>query len=146
MLRPQEVQIRPGMFFPNVRTSNGIPASTGIALRAHVTDAVITAIAVFDRYIYDPADAEHEYRMSLADPGSGNNITAQEAKPPGEIIQPLLKKGLSAYAILQAHPEIKQSEKTQYTYIGNKVFEGRGAQKKRGSRTCVYQRPKAGLH
>ena len=52
------------------------------------------------------------------------NITTQEAKALGEKIQPLLKQGLSPYAILQAHPEIKLSEKTLYTYIENKVFEG----------------------
>ena len=78
----------------------------------------------FDKYIYDPADAEHEYRMTLVDSRSGYNITTQEAKALGEILQPLLKQGLSPYAILQAHPEIKLSEKTLYTYIENKVFEG----------------------
>jgi IS30 family transposase len=78
----------------------------------------------FDKYIYDPANAEHEYRMTLVDSRSGYNITTLEAKALGEKIQPLLKQGLSPYAILQAHPEIKLSEKTLYTYIENKVFEG----------------------
>ena len=78
----------------------------------------------FDKYIYDPADAQHEYRMTLVDSRSGYNITPQEAKALGEKLQPLLKKGLSPYAILQAHPEIKLSEKTIYTYIENNVFEG----------------------
>jgi len=78
----------------------------------------------FDKYYYDPADAEHEYRMTLVDSRSGYNITTQEAKALGEKIEPLLKQGLSPYAILQAHPEIKLSEKTLYTYIENKVFEG----------------------
>ena len=78
----------------------------------------------FDKYYYDPADAEHEYRMTLVDSRSGYNITAQEAKALGEKIEPLLKQGLSPYAILQAHPEINLSEKTLYTYIENKVFEG----------------------
>lgn len=78
----------------------------------------------FDKYIYDPADAEHEYRMTLVDSRSGYNITTKEAKALGEKIQPLLKQGLSPYAILQAHPEIKLCEKTLYTYIENKVFEG----------------------
>ena len=62
--------------------------------------------------------------MTLVDSRSGYNITTLEAKELGEKIQPLLKQGLSPYAILQAHPEIKQSEKTLYTYIENKVFEG----------------------
>ena len=78
----------------------------------------------FDKYYYDPADAEHEYRMTLVDSRSGYNITTQEAKAIGEKIEPLLKQGLSPYAILQAHPEINLSEKTLYTYIENKVFEG----------------------
>ena len=78
----------------------------------------------FDKYIYDPVDAEREYRTMLADSRSGYNITTLEAKALGEKIQPLLKQGLSPYAILQAHPEIKLSEKTLYTYIENKVFEG----------------------
>ena len=78
----------------------------------------------FNKYIYDPAEAEHEYRMTLVDSRSGYNITTLEAKELGEKIQPLLKQGLSPYAILQAHPEIQLSEKTLYTYIENKVFEG----------------------
>jgi IS30 family transposase len=78
----------------------------------------------FNKYIYDPAEAEREYRVTLVDSRSGYNITTLEAKELGEKIQPLLKQGLSPYAILQAHPEIKLSEKTLYTYIENKVFEG----------------------
>ena len=62
--------------------------------------------------------------MTLVDSRSGYNITTQEAKALGEKIEPLLKQGLSPYAILQAHPEIGLSEKTLYTYIENKVFEG----------------------
>ena len=78
----------------------------------------------FDKYYYDPAIAEHEYRMTLVDSRSGYNITTLEAKALGKKIEPLLKQGLSPYAILQAHPEIGLSEKTLYTYIENKVFEG----------------------
>ena len=78
----------------------------------------------FDKYYYDPAEAEHEYRMTLVDSRSGYNITTLEAKALGEKIEPLLKQGLSPYSILQAHPEIHLSEKTLYTYIENKVFEG----------------------
>ena len=78
----------------------------------------------FDKIYYDPGEAEREYRMTLVDSRSGYNITTQEAKALGEKIEPLLKQGLSPYAILQAHPEIGLSEKTLYTYIENKVFEG----------------------
>jgi len=78
----------------------------------------------FDKYIYDPAEAQREYETTLVDSRSGYNITTQEAKALGEKIQPLLKQGLSPFAILQAHPEIGLSEKTIYTYIEDKVFEG----------------------
>jgi len=78
----------------------------------------------FNKYYYDPAEAENEYRMTLVDSRSGYNISTPEAKALGEKIEPLLKQGLSPYAILQAHPEIGLSEKTLYTYIENNVFEG----------------------
>jgi len=78
----------------------------------------------FNKFIYDPSEAEHEYRTTLSDSRAGFNITTSEAKELGEKIQPLLKQGLSPYAILQAHPEIEQCEKTLYTYIENNVFEG----------------------
>ena len=78
----------------------------------------------FDKYIYDPAEAQREYETTLVDSRSGYNITTQEAKALGEKIKPLLKQGLSPFAILQAHPEIGLSEKTLYTYIENNVFEG----------------------
>ena len=77
----------------------------------------------FDKYIYDPADAQHEYRAKLVNSRSGYNITELEARALGEKILPLLKQGLSPYAILQAHPEIGLSEKTLYTYIENNVFK-----------------------
>ena len=38
----------------------------------------------FDKYYYDPAEAEHEYKMTLVDSRSGYNITTQEAKALGE--------------------------------------------------------------
>lgn len=41
----------------------------------------------FDKYYYDPADAEHEYRMTLVDSRYGYNITTQEAKALGEKIE-----------------------------------------------------------
>ena len=76
----------------------------------------------FDKYIYDPADAQREYETTLVDSRSGYNITTQEAKALGEKIKPLLKQGLSPFAILQAHPEIGLSEKMLYTYIENPVY------------------------
>ncbi len=76
----------------------------------------------FDKYTYSAGTADREYRESLVDSRAGYNITSQEAQSLAETIQPLLKNGLSPYAILQAHPEIGISEKTLYTYIENGVF------------------------
>lgn len=78
----------------------------------------------FNKYYYDPVLADKEYKEMLVDSRAGYNLTTQEAKALGEKIEPLLKNGLSPYSILQQHPEIGLSEKTLYTYIENKVFEG----------------------
>ncbi len=42
------------------------------------------------------------------------------------LIRPLIKQGLSPYAILQSHPEIDISEKTIYTYIEDGTFKRAG--------------------
>ena len=78
----------------------------------------------FDKFSYDPNDAEHEYRSTLVDSRTGFNMTTTEAKALADTIGPLLKQGLSPYAILEIHPEIKVSEKTLYTYIENSAFFG----------------------
>ena len=78
----------------------------------------------FDKYYYDPDDAQHEYKMTLVDSRVGYNITTTEAKALGEKIKPLLKQGLSPYAILQIYPDLGVSEKTLYTYLENGVFSG----------------------
>ena len=81
-------------------------------------------ICRYDKYYYDPEEAEKEYRESLIDSRAGYNVSTQEVIAMGRIMEPLLKQGLSPYTILQAHPEIKKCEKTIYTYIENGVFEG----------------------
>ena len=77
-------------------------------------------ICRYDKYYYDPEEAEKEYRESLIDSRAGYNVSTQEVIAIGRIMEPLLKQGLSPYTILQAHPEIKKCEKTIYTYIENK--------------------------
>ena len=78
----------------------------------------------FNKYVYDAATAQIEYESSLVDTRVGYNITPEEAKELGEKIRPLLKQGLSPYAILQVHPDLGISEKTIYTYLENGVFSG----------------------
>ena len=78
----------------------------------------------FDKYIYDAATAQISYESSLVDSRTGYNITQEEAKELGEKLRPLLKQGLSPYAILQSHPDLGVSERTIYTYLENGVFSG----------------------
>lgn len=76
----------------------------------------------FDKYTYSPEDAQHEYRMNLVDSRLGVNLTISEAKHMSEIIAPLLKQGLSPYAIIKMHPELGISEKTLYNYIEGDIL------------------------
>lgn len=80
----------------------------------------------FNHYKYDPSTAEHEYKMELVNSRIGINTSKEELIRIGNIIQPLIKQGLSPYAILIAHPEIPLSEKTIYTYIETNVFKNVG--------------------
>ena len=76
----------------------------------------------FDKYTYSPEDAQHEYKITLADSRQGVNLTSSEAKAMADIIAPHLKAGLSPYAILQIHPELGICEKTLYNYLEGDVF------------------------
>lgn len=76
----------------------------------------------FNKYVYDPQAADHEYHMTLVDARTGVNMTMEEAKEKAEIIKPLLKQGMSPYVILQIHPELDMSEKTLYNYIESGLF------------------------
>ena len=76
----------------------------------------------FDKYEYNPEKAQSEYRETLTDSRAGVNLTSSEAKAMADIIGPLLRKGLSPYQILLAHPELGICEKTIYNYIESGVF------------------------
>lgn len=77
----------------------------------------------FDKYDYNPEKAHAVYLETLVDSRAGVNLTSSEAKAMADIIAPLLKKGLSPYHILQAHPELGICEKTIYNYIESGVFK-----------------------
>lgn len=76
----------------------------------------------FDKYEYNPENAQAVYRETLVDSRAGVNLTSKEAKAMADIIGPLLHQGLSPYQILQAHPELGVCEKTIYNYIESDVF------------------------
>ena len=76
-----------------------------------------------DRYFYTAELAQEEYQRSLVESREGLNLTEKERTRIGKIIAPLLAKGQSVHQILSAHPEIKQCEKTMYTYIESGVFK-----------------------
>ena len=77
----------------------------------------------FDKYDYNPEKAHAVYLETLVDSRAGVNLTSSEAKTMADIIAPLLKKGLSPYHILQAHPELGICEKTIYNSIESGVFK-----------------------
>ena len=85
-----------------------------------------TSSCHFNHYKYDPSSAEHEYKSDLVSSRVGINTPEDELIRIGSIIEPLIKQGLSPYAILQIHPEIPLSEKTIYTYIETNVFKNVG--------------------
>lgn len=76
----------------------------------------------FNKYTYNAATAEHEYRDMLVDSRSGVDLTTQEAKQMAAVIAPLIRQGLSPYQIVTAHPELGICEKTLYNYIEGQVF------------------------
>lgn len=80
----------------------------------------------FNKYIYDPTEAHHEYRDTLVKNREGFNLTTDEVKFIADIVGPLLEQGLSPYAILQNHPEIGISVKTLYNYIESGLFKSLG--------------------
>lgn len=80
----------------------------------------------FSHYKYDPHMADLQYRNTLSSSREGINMTEEDLIKIGTLIQPLIKKGLSPYAVLQIHPEISVSEKTLYTYIEDLTFKNAG--------------------
>jgi len=79
-----------------------------------------------NKYIYDAATADSEYKRDLADFREGINLTTKERDVIGNIIAPLLKQGQSVHQILSFHSEIKQCERTLYSYIESGVFKDFG--------------------
>ena len=77
----------------------------------------------FDKYRYSPEKAHAQYREKLVDTRTGVNLTTSEAKALGDIVAPLLKQGLSPYAIVQSHPELGICEKTLYNYIEGGILQ-----------------------
>lgn len=76
----------------------------------------------YDKFRYDAAAADKEYKDMLVDSREGVNLTSKEAEELGNIIQPLLLQGQSPYQIIIQHPELNLSEKTLYNYINDGVF------------------------
>ena len=80
----------------------------------------------YDHYIYKSDVADSEYKATLVDSRTGINCTEEELKEIGEVVQPLIKKGMSPFAVLQRHPEIGVSEHTLYNYIESGAFRNAG--------------------
>lgn len=76
----------------------------------------------FDKFIYDAAKAEAEYRTTLVDSRTGVDLTTSQARQLASVIRPLIRQGLSPYRIVTMHPELGISEKTLYNYIQWQVF------------------------
>lgn len=79
-----------------------------------------------DKYFYNAINADRKYRQDLVDFREGVNLTTKERDTLGEIIAPLLNHGQSVHQILSAHPEITQSQRTIYNYIGDGHFKEQG--------------------
>ena len=80
----------------------------------------------YDKYFYKAETANGEYRRDLVDYREGINLTTKERDSVARVIAPLLKQGQSVHQILSAHPEIKQSQRTLYSYIESGVFKDFG--------------------
>ena len=77
----------------------------------------------FDKYRYNPEVADNDYKTTLVDSRLGVNLTFSEAKAIGDVVKPLLEKGLSPYVIVKEHPELGICEKTLYNYIESGVLQ-----------------------
>lgn len=80
----------------------------------------------FTKYKYVADLADKEYREVLSGSREGINFSEEELIRIGTVIETLIKRGLSPYAILQAHPEIDMSERTMYDFIENGTFKNAG--------------------
>ncbi len=66
----------------------------------------------YERYIYEAAKAEKEYRETLVNTRNGYDLTFEQFEKINSIISPLVKQGNSIYHIIQSHPELEVSEST----------------------------------
>lgn len=78
----------------------------------------------FDKYRYDPEQADLDYRFTLVDSRQGVDLTYSEAKAIGDVVKPLLDQGQSPYAIIKEHPELGICIRTLYNYIEKDVLHG----------------------
>lgn len=76
--------------------------------------------------IYYADEAHERYRRTLKDTRAGINLADSEAMRIGTILKEGSDRGLSIYAIKKAHPEIRQSERTLYSYVEQGVFSKAG--------------------
>ena len=77
----------------------------------------------FNKFRYNPEIADKDYKTTLVDCRLGVNLTSSEAKAIGDVVKPLLGKGLSPYVIVKEHPELGICEKTLYNYIESGVLQ-----------------------
>ena len=77
----------------------------------------------FDRYWYDAVSAQNEYEKLLAASRSGLDLTPSDAQRIADTAGPLLKRGMSPYSVIQAHPELGICEKTLYNYIESGILK-----------------------
>lgn len=79
-----------------------------------------------DRQFYNADRAHTKYLTTLSDAREGVNLTTSQAQELGKLLKDGVSRGLSLYAIKQAHPEIPYSERTLYNYIQDGVFSCAG--------------------
>lgn len=72
-----------------------------------------------DKYYYQAARAQREYRTTLVESRVGIDIAEDELRALDATVSPLVMQGQSIYTILQNHPEIRQCEKTLYNYVNS---------------------------
>lgn len=70
-----------------------------------------------DKAYYRASVAHRQYRTVLVESRAGINISPEDLARLDELVSPLIRQGQSPYMVLQAHPEVRCSEKTLYNYI-----------------------------
>ena len=75
------------------------------------------------KFFYNARKAHFNYQKTLSESREGSDLSYEDAKKLAAKIKPLLDNGQSVYAIKVICPEIKQSEKTLYTYINTGILK-----------------------